>query len=522
MRGRVASDQLPMSSTIITTTALMPGNRLRRQLAESAAATSFRRRSPKQKPSGCVGSASCSGNPILDSVPSRMVRFLRWAKLHRRPTIFCKATSPRQSMTNCTHIHRACRVDRLLTVALFAAALLTQVQDSRAQAPPLPIYKMQPLDTLPVQPYGDRALVTQIAQAAPAAAPAAPANQVADGAAQPLNPPASASTPAVSQGSFAPNMIGDGFGPPFLTNMNLFASPGGGVGTSKIAENASPLPRDRVYMNYSYFDGVPLLPGGVNVNRFTPGIEKTFFNGMSSIEVRMPFASTLSNTLFVASPNDTSSTELGNLTIYLKQLLYTSNTLAVSGGLGLTLPTASNATVFDTLGGLPLTYTQNQSVHLLPFLGSLYTPTDQLFVQQFLQFDFDANGNAVSLADNNNILQPAGRLNEMSFLYYSVGAGYWLYNDPNSDRLFTRIAPIVELHYNKSLTQTDALLSPSNLDLLNGVVGMTATMGQNKTLTLAYTSPLSNFHDRQFNGELRVMFNWFYGGSMNRFSRVQF
>lgn len=277
------------------------------------------------------------------------------------------------------------------------------------------------------------------------------------------------------------------------------------------------VPRDRVYLNYSYFDGVPLLPNGVNVHRFTPGFEKTFFDGMSSIEVRTPFASTLSNTLFVNDPNDVSSAEFGNVTLFLKQLLYTSDTLAFSGGLGLALPTASDVTVFDTRGGPQLARIQNQSVHLLPFLGSLYTPTDQLFVQQFLQFDFDANGNAVTVA---NI--PAGRLNEMTFLYYSIGGGYWLYNDPNSDRLFSRIAPIVELHYNKSLTNTDALLSPSDLDLLNGVVGVTAMMGENKSLTLAYTTPLGAGDNRQFNGELRVMLNWYFGGSTNRFSRVQF
>ena len=262
---------------------------------------------------------------------------------------------------------------------------------------------------------------------------------------------------------------------------------------------------------------MPLLPNGVNVHRFTPGFEKTFFDGMSSIEVRTPFASTLSNTLFVNDPNDVSSAEFGNVTLFLKQLLYTSDTLAFSGGLGLALPTASDVTVFDTRGGPQLARIQNQSVHLLPFLGSLYTPTDQLFVQQFLQFDFDANGNAVTVA---NI--PAGRLNEMTFLYYSIGGGYWLYNDPNSDRLFSRIAPIVELHYNKSLTNTDALLSPSDLDLLNGVVGVTAMMGENKSLTLAYTTPLGAGDNRQFNGELRVMLNWYFGGSTNRFSRVQF
>ncbi len=435
-------------------------------------------------------------------------------------------------MTQHFHILRACRVAKLHMAALIVGALLSPVQDCSAQAPPQPIYKMQPLGTLPGQPNSDRAFVTQVAQAAPAP-PAPPADQVADGAAQPLNPPASASTPAVSQESVAPNMIGDAFGLPFLETINGFIVPlpGGGVGTSKIAENSSPIPRDRVYLNYSYFNSVPLLATGVDVNRFTPGIEKTFFEGMSSIEVRTPFASTLSNNLFADGTTNTDSTEFGNLTVYLKQLFYTSDTLAVSGGLGLTLPTAGDSTVFLAAGLPPLINIRNQSVHLLPFLGSLYTPTDQLFVQQFLQFDFDANGNAISIDDGGGTLIPAGRLNDQTVLYYSIGGGYWLYDNPNSDRLFTRIAPIVELHYNKSLTGTDGLLNAnvigvnltgSNLDLLNGVVGMTAMMGENKSLTLAYTTPLGAGDNRQFNGELRVMFNWYFGGSASRFSRVQF
>ncbi len=61
----------------------------------------------------------------------------------------------------------------------------------------------------------------------------------------------------------------------------------------KLSENTSPIPRDRVFVNYSYFDNVPLQQGGVDVNRFVPGFEKTFFNGITSVEVRAPMASTL-------------------------------------------------------------------------------------------------------------------------------------------------------------------------------------------------------------------------------------
>ena len=390
-------------------------------------------------------------------------------------------------------------------------------------SPPSPL-RMQPLNALLNQPNANQA-----GQAQPAAGPF-------------FTPQASASTSAVSQRAFSPSMIGDGFAPaPFKVTFlegvsgikggTLTSVPGAGgsVGTSKIVENASPIPRDRVYFNYSDFNGVPLTEHGVNVNRYTPGFEKTFFNGMSSIEVRTPFASTLSNNLYVFDSNNGGSTQFGDLTIYLKQLVYTSETFAASCGLGLELPTASNTHVFSAPGD-PLFSVKNQAVHLLPFLGSVYSPNEQMFVQQFLQFDFDATSNAVQTNNLNGGTTTVGRLTDMSYLYYSVGAGYWLYNNPGSSRFLTRIAPIVELHYNKSLTSTDLVSAPPqyigaqgiNQDLLNGTIGVTAMFKQNSTLTLGYVTPLSSIDHRQFNSEFRLMFNWFFGGSVNRFSRVQF
>jgi hypothetical protein len=388
--------------------------------------------------------------------------------------------------------------------------------------PPAPL-QMQPLNTLLNQ-----ANANQAGQAQPAAGPF-------------FTPQASTSTAAVSQKAFSPSMIGDGFAPaPFMVTFKegsisqggvLISVPGAGgtVGTSKIVENASPIPRDRVYFNYSDFNGVPLVENGVNVNRYTPGFEKTFFNGWSSVEVRTPFASTLSNNLYVFDSNNGGSTQFGDLTIYLKQLFYKSETFAASVGLGLELPTASNTNVFF-VPNQQLFSVKNQAVHLLPFLGSVYSPNEQIFVQQFLQFDFDANGNSVQTNNFNGGTTTVGRLTDMSYLYYSIGAGYWLYNNPGSDRFLTRIAPIVELHYNKSLTSTDLVNAPPqfigaqgvNQDLLNGTIGVTAMLKQNSTLTLGYVTPLSSIDHRQFNSEFRLMFNWYFGGSVNRFTRVQF
>ena len=70
---------------------------------------------------------------------------------------------------------------------------------------------------------------------------------------------------------------------------------GGVVGQTRISDDNSPLPRDRVLFNYDYFDGTPLTPNGLDVHRMEAGFEKTFFDGWTSVELRLPFASSLSS-----------------------------------------------------------------------------------------------------------------------------------------------------------------------------------------------------------------------------------
>ena len=41
----------------------------------------------------------------------------------------------------------------------------------------------------------------------------------------------------------------------------------------------------------------------------------------------------------------------------------------------------------------------NQSVHLLPFVGGVWTPSDRLFFIGFMQFDLDANGDPINDVD---------------------------------------------------------------------------------------------------------------------------
>ena len=383
---------------------------------------------------------------------------------------------------------------------------------------------------------------------------------------QPRPRSTSASTAAVSQRAFAPSMIGDGFAGNSTTFTNYesqegdddpshFAliSPGlgGGVGQIKLMETGSPIPRDRVMLNYSYFSGVPIGTGKLDVSRFTPGFEKTFFEGNSSIEVRVPMAITAGSTFIHDEESSINSTDyqFGNLTLFLKHLIYRDETYAVSAGGGLVLPTAANTVMLSSFHGRNHTdlVIRNESIHLMPFLGGTYTPNDRFFSQSLVQLDFSANGNPVSVESispqypfgEGGPLKRIGSLNDATFLYASVAAGYWLHRASVGTSRITGLAPIVELHYNRSLQPTDFVTIPnqgftyylrgqtigskaSDIEVINAVIGLTALANDNLSLTTAYTTPLGGGVDRQFHGEFRVLLNWYFGGSTNRQTRVQF
>jgi hypothetical protein len=314
-------------------------------------------------------------------------------------------------------------------------------------------------------------------------------------------------------------------------------SPGSGggasVGRQKIGENTSPLPRDRVFVNYSYFDNTSIF-NGVNVSRVTPGFEKTFIDDMMSFEARFPFASTLDSDILQAGGTNTDEIEFGNVTMYLKALLWQGgrrgrNDLSISSGIGMTLPTADDVRVLNAAGN-PLVVVENESIHVLPFVGALYTPNSRLFTQAFVQLDLDTNGNtveAINFANGN--LGRAGIANDTTFLFADVGVGYWVHqsNDPNA--LVRGVAPTLEMHYNRSLNDADVIVSgpfrvgdfAENIEVFNAVAGVNLNCRHDVIVTAGYTVPIGGGADQQFDGEFRLILNWFFGAT-NRQTRAQF
>lgn len=328
----------------------------------------------------------------------------------------------------------------------------------------------------------------------------------------------------------------------YVVNVDTAALlPGLNVGFVKMVENSSPIPRDRVYFNYSYFHNANISAERADVNRFVPGFEKTFFDNWTSIEVRTPFAGTLSNMQAVeggacGGVTEYRDVEFGNMSVIFKTFLWQADTWAITGGVQTMVPTAANSTIIGTnqFGQtLEQIFVANESVHVMPFLGSVWAPNERAFSQILLQIDRDVNGNPAYV---NNLQQVgvsgrqlvyAGRVFYPTFMYLSFSTGYWIYK--NDRARFTGFSPIMELHVNQAFEDFPPVVydtwvlgqNPGVISVTNALIGCNFEWGKRSTLTFAYCTPLSAGLDRYFDGEFRALYNLRFG-RQNRLTRAQF
>jgi len=322
---------------------------------------------------------------------------------------------------------------------------------------------------------------------------------------------------------------------------SLALIPGLNVGFVKLVENTSPIPRDRVYFNYSYFHNANISAERADINRFVPGFEKTFFDQWTSIEIRTPFAATLSNSQQVQGGacgglSEYRDIEFGDMSVIFKSFLMQRETWGITGGMQVLLPTAQSTSVTGlNQNGLPtqFVYVENQSVHTMPFVGSVWAPSERWFNQAMLQMDVDTNGSPAYVNSQlrpgitNKQLDSAGRILFPTFMYLSFSSGYWLYqgNGPG----LTGFSPMMEVHVNQGMTQFQPINAYGYtlgndlgvVSVTNGLVGCNLEYNKRSTITFAYVTPLGGGFDRFFDGEFRAFVNWRFG-PQNRLTRAQF
>ncbi len=144
------------------------------------------------------------------------------------------------------------------------------------------------------------------------------------------------------------NSIGDHFGTGYSFGNGGDVPTAGGDRRVKITENTSPIPQDRFFFNFNHFhhalDPSDAPTEEIDLERYTLGLERTFFSGAASVEFRAPILDALNSDQNTAPGSDNEGVEFGNLTITPKALILSNCCWKVSAGMGIVLPTADDAT----------------------------------------------------------------------------------------------------------------------------------------------------------------------------------
>jgi len=353
--------------------------------------------------------------------------------------------------------------------------------------------------------------------------------QVGPGAASILQPdygvlasPASGQTwpaenPCSCGCSTVPNIVGD-----YLRENDLFfiADQGNGdasfgqiyVGNRrfKVARNNNALPQDRLSIDYSLNNGLgSVIPGAQfrrNQNEVILGAEKTFLNGWFSVDVRVPFRTTLATSSdFVGGAlvdrfvED--DMELGNIWTILKVLLLRQDGWVVSSGVGFGVPTGRDDGVPVLLNAATLRVT-NDAFYVQPFVAGSYT-NSRFWVQGFAAVDIDTTGDRLELSDVEIAV-----LQHQTLVHLDLAAGWWLYR--NSPSTVSGVAPFVELHFTGTTTSEDDQDDPRRITQFNLTSGLHLELGQRTTLSLAGSVPLLHEESLANVSQFLAQFNWRY------------
>ena len=261
------------------------------------------------------------------------------------------------------------------------------------------------------------------------------------------------------------------------------------------------------------------------VNRFTPGFEKTFWNKQFSVEVRCPFAATIDNSLYTNNENRLNVLRWGDATTILKWLVFRGDRLAMTLGLGISLPFSSDTHMIDAATGREVIRSCHESIHLMPYAGFLYIPDDRVFLQGYFQIDAATNGDPTYVGDLSDAegrrMLYIGRTYERTYAYTSLSLGYWLFRQYGARNTVRRGLNVIgELHWTQSLDRAagvrheqgnfsfDIGSDRGNYTVLNLTLGTRYLFNERSNVGVGYSVPLSQ--GRQFDGELRVTVNRYF------------
>jgi hypothetical protein len=389
----------------------------------------------------------------------------------------------------------------LTSTALLAAAAPAQGQFKLFRGP-RPDSCSQPPCPAPPLPQPAPAPLPPPSEAKPPTTPTPPPPPIEPS----ISPEAAAATGTGAVALAIPSFKGDqvpivaiAFGPPQQPSSQqpragIVAPP---ARTFKISDDESPQPRDRVFVDFNYYDNVGAAVArrlsidmhDVAIYRESFGLEKTFLNNNASLGLRVPL-NTLSSDSNTPGQSGT-DTDIGDLTAILKYAFWRDPAYGtlLSTGLAVTAPTGPGH-----FAGSSIPTTRETS--LQPFLGYIWT-NDRWFVHGFT---------SIAVATGSN---------DVTSLFNSFGVGYmWARGE---GRLLTGIAPTLEVHVSDPLNHRGAfkLLDPvGTADVVDLTMATTFNLGQRSSLSAGVVTPVTG--PKPFDVEALVQFNWFFGARRNR------
>lgn len=290
---------------------------------------------------------------------------------------------------------------------------------------------------------------------------------------------------------------------------------------SRVADNNSTIPQDRVWYSYEFVNDY-ILHRGLddigNQNRdfqfHEVGIETLLWNPNLSAELIVPFSYASSSTYGISELSTgriQNEVEMEKLAFGLKALLYGREDLALSTGLRVEAPTSEPLELTPADGEW-----EKDAWAFTPYLAVLLKPKPNVFIQSFL---------AYRMAADDELAGTVIATREPNYFQADAQFGFWLMRNPHR-RGLTGLQWKSEVNY----TATFEEYSPTTLhaaevgevDMLNVSNGLTAIINNQWTVTTAFVVPVRDGSnatvyfsqipsDRQFDYQFTLQVNYFLG-----------
>ncbi|MDR0608954.1 MAG: hypothetical protein LBG58_02495 [Planctomycetaceae bacterium] len=270
-----------------------------------------------------------------------------------------------------------------------------------------------------------------------------------------------------------------------------------------VAENFNAEVTDRFYADLRIFDGAqsygisgsrnPIAVTKADVSRLTFGFEKRMGH-RHSVELRLPvvLVGLKSSQHLVGTTKPEQDTELGNLSLIYKNVMYRNPQVTFCWGIGLNIPTAPDVQLNyvpdfgrDSIRGT----IENRKTSFVPYVG-LQWERNRTFGHLLGQIDVALGKNHWQFTDNRyGLTNYEMKISESSLFRFNVGMGRWFYNYSSDPSLF-RVGGMVEAHFTSNLNRLNSKTIYSNTKSSSSYFSATATRPSWTTINLVGGLPI--------------------------------